>query len=270
VAILDSLSDVGVFVRDLKKAKAFYTKKLGLKVRSSMPQVEYLALGATKGGADASLNLWQPVPTWGPDYDEFQKQIGVVTGIGFLTSDLKKTAVALGKKGIEVKTEGEGGRFGRFSDPDGNELFIVQPSKTKVHRAGLSSLAFLTVVSRDAKASREFFQKALGLKARRVPGEEGEGEFVMLQLSPKGTGIAPFTPTREMYEDAKDYDEDMAHVGEDTSVMFTTKDVYKAQDALMARGVRFSEKAEKKEWGGIQAKFLDPDDNEYAIVQMVD
>jgi len=52
------LTDVEIYVKDLKAARAFYTRKIGLKVRSSMPKWGYLALGATKGGDDAALTPW--------------------------------------------------------------------------------------------------------------------------------------------------------------------------------------------------------------------
>ncbi len=64
------LAEIGIYVKDLKAARAFYTKKVGLKVRSSMPKWGYLALGATKGGEDAALDLWAPSPEWGQaDYE---------------------------------------------------------------------------------------------------------------------------------------------------------------------------------------------------------
>src|SRR5439155_664236 len=86
------LTDVEIYVKDLKAARAFYTKKIGLKVRSSMPKWGYLALGATKGGEDAALTPWQPVPEWGKEmYESRLKMIGGVTGIGFITNDLKRT-----------------------------------------------------------------------------------------------------------------------------------------------------------------------------------
>ena len=59
----------------------------------------------------------------------------------------------------------------------------------------------------------------------------------------------------------------MAHIGEMTSIGFTTRDIYGLQESLMSKGVRFKTKAEKTDWGGIQARFLDPDDNVYAVVQ---
>ena len=262
------LTDIGVYVKDLKASRAFYSKKVGLKVRSYLPKWGYLALGATKGGEDASLNPWQPTPEWGQaDYEARLKMIGGVTGIGFLTTDLKRTVADLKKKGVKAEVDNKDATFGRFTDLDGNVLFLTQPAKTKIHRAGLSSLAFVTVVSRDAKKSGEFFRKALGMRQRRVPGEEGEEGFVSYQFSPKGTGIMPFTPTKEMYDNPADYDSDMAHIGEDTSVGFTTTEIYRVQEQLMAKGVRFQKKAEARPWGGIQAKFFDPDDNFYTLVE---
>src|SRR3972149_365733 len=118
---LDSLGDVGVFTRDYAKAKRFYTRTIGLKVRSEDRKNGYIALGATKGGKDAALNLWQPVESWGPEmYETGLKQIGGVTGIGFSTTDLKRTTEQLRRRGVKVEFEGEAQDLARFTDPDGN------------------------------------------------------------------------------------------------------------------------------------------------------
>ncbi|HYM39169.1 MAG TPA: VOC family protein [Thermoplasmata archaeon] len=263
MAKIESLSHVGVFVRDQKKAKEFYTKKLGLAVRASIPKMGYLALGATKGGKDASLNLWQPTrEMWGPDYENALKQIGGVTGIGFLTTNLAKTLETLKAKGVKVQDPGEEGMATVF-DPDGNALFVFEPPKPKVRRAGLRSLEFVTIASRDANRAGEFFTKALGMKSKKLP-QEGMTEY---RLTPGGTALTPFTPNPEFYKDPKDFENDMAHIGENTSIMFSTKDIYGVQDRLTGRGVRFQKKAAKAEWGGIDAEFLDPDDNRYALIQ---
>ncbi len=259
------LTDLEIYVKDLKAARAFYTKKIGLKVRSSMPKWGYLALGATKGGQDASLTPWQPTPDWGQDvYESRLKMIGGITGIGFLTNDLKGTVADLKKKGVKAEIEREDGTFGRFTDPDGNVLFLAQPAKPKVRRKGVSALTFVTVVSKDSKKTGEFFKKALGMKSHRVPGEEG---FTDYRFSEKGTSIMPFTPTKEMYDNPSDYDSDLAHIGEETGVGFTTDDIYKLQEQLLAKGVRFKAKAEAQGWGGIMARFFDLDDNVYSLVQ---
>ncbi|HYY47236.1 MAG TPA: VOC family protein, partial [Thermoplasmata archaeon] len=99
-----SLTDVEIYVKDLKATRAFYTKKIGLKVRSFLPKWGYLALGATQGGADAALTPWQPKPEWGPEmYESRMKMIGGITGIGFLTNDLKGTVADLKKKGVQAE-----------------------------------------------------------------------------------------------------------------------------------------------------------------------
>jgi catechol 2,3-dioxygenase-like lactoylglutathione lyase family enzyme len=87
------------------------------------------------------------------------------------------------------------------------------------------------------------------------------------RLSREGTALTPFTPSPEFYKDPKDYENDLAHIGENTSIMFSTKDIYGVQDRLTDRGVRFHRKATKADWGGIDAEFLDPDDNRYALIQ---
>ena len=263
---LDSIENVGVFVKDLKSARQFYTRKVGLVLRDEMRKFGYVALGATKGGQDADVNLWQPEASWGPEmYESGRKQIGGVTGIGFVSFNLAKTVEALKRRGVDASVEAESPRFGRITDPDGNVVFIVEPAKVKVKRAGLAMLGFVTVASRDRKKAGAFFTKALGMKALRVTGEDPN--FMSYSLAPKGTAISPFTPTKEMYTDPADYDADMAHIGEETSIGFTTPDIYGLQESLMAKGVRFKSKAEKKDWGGIQATFLDPDDNVYSVVQ---
>jgi len=260
------LTDVEIYVKDLKAARAFYTKKIGLKVRSSMPKWGYLALGATKGGEDAALTPWQPVPEWGKEmYESRLKMIGGVTGIGFITNDLKRTVADLKKKGTKTAVDGESQTFGRFTDPDGNVLFLAQPAKPKIRRAGVSALGFVTVASRDSKKTGEFFRKALGMRKQRAESDE-EG-FDSYQLSPKATAITPFTPRKDIYDNPADYDADMAHIGEETGIGFTTSGIYRLQEQLLAKGVRFKEKAEAQDWGGIRARFFDPDDNVYTLVE---
>jgi len=262
---IDSLSNVGVFVRDHKKAKEFYTTKLGLRVRSSIPKWKYLEVGATKGGADASLNIWKPTrEMWGDAYDEAEKSIGIVTGIGFLTTNLDATIEAFRRKKVKVEGPGPAGtaQIASVYDPDGNSIFVLEPPKPKVRRAGLLSMQWVTVASRDAARTGEFFTKALGMKGAR--GGEGMRFY---SLNPHGTALMPFTPSKEMYDDPKDYAEDLAHIGESTSVIFSTPDIHRLQDELLARGVRFSQRAERAAWGGIEAEFLDPSDNRYSLVQ---
>ncbi|MBI4416250.1 MAG: VOC family protein [Euryarchaeota archaeon] len=265
MAKLLRMSEVGIFTRDQKLSRTFYTRKIGMKVRSSEPKWGYLALGVTKGGVDASLSIWQPDPAWGSEmYDAGVKEVGTVTGIGFATADLKRTTEQLSRRGVKIELEGEREQFARFWDPDGNTLFLSEDGRAKARRVGIRNLDWVTVVTRDAAKAHAFFTKALSMRARKVTGES----FREYRLSPKTTAIVPFVPTREMYDNPADYDADMAHVGEETGIAFLADDTYAVQEKLLAKGVRFKTKAEEREWGSIAARIYDPDGNSYMIYTM--
>jgi len=268
MAKLLGISEVDVFTRNQKLARQFYTRKIGLKVRSEMKDMGYLQLGTTKGGVDAGIDLWQPDPKWGPEmYEANLKSVGIVTGIGLQTSNLEKTLEQLGGRGVKVEKESD--TFARFWDPDGNVVFINAERRPKVRRAGLQSVSFITVAVRDAARAAGFY-KALGFRGRKIPGEsyeEGQS-MTVFQLGPKGTAIMPFVPTRAMYDNPTDYDTDTAHIGEDTGIGIEVEDIYGVQEKLLARGVKFAAKAERQDWGGVRARILDPSGNRYMIYEM--
>ncbi len=267
MGVIGSPGAVSVFVGDRKRAKEFYVRKVGLKVRDEIKGLGFLALGATEGGRDAGLVVWQPERgTWGEAYEGAVASIGTITGIGFAAPDLGRTVEALRRRGVRVSGYEPGGTFASFTDSDGNVLFLAGPHRPRVRRAGLAALAFVTVVTRDADRAGAWFTQALGMRRSRMPGEDG-GEFVGYRLAPGGTMVGPFTPELDMYSDSTDYAADVAQIGEDTGIVFPTRDIRAAQEALMARGVRFAQKAAPTAWGGWDAQFLDPDGNAYTISQ---
>lgn len=266
MAKLTRLEAVGISTRDQKRARQFFTKSLGLTVRNDDPKFGYLQLGATKGGTDAGLEVWQPTREWGQEmYEAGLKQIGAVTGIGFSTGNLEKTVEQLAGKGVKVEKESEG--FARFWDLDQNAFFLSQAERPKVRRAGIRKLEWVTVVTRNLRREVAFFTKSLGLKSRTIRGGE-EGDFTVCRVSPDQTSVMPFTPSREMYRTPSDYDADMAHIGEETSISFLADDVYAVQEKLLQKGVEFKSKAEKRDWGGVAARIYDPDRNTYMIYHM--
>ncbi len=52
-----------------------------------------------------------------------------------------------------------------------------------------------------------------------------------------------------------------------TGIVFDTDDIYALYERLRKKGVRFTRKPVKTPWGGIVADFLDPDNNEFEVVQ---
>lgn len=261
-------SNVGIFTRNQKKAKGFYVRKVGLKVRQHIPKMGYLELGASVGGGDASLNIWQPTrETWGEDYRAALKQVGQATGIGFRTADLDKTLAMMKRRGVKVDwvEEEPGGRMASILDPEHNSIFVYESAKSRTHGAGLDKLDFVTIVTRDANRAGIFFSRVLGMKRLKTFGLG----MLDYRLSPKGTALVPFKPMRDLYDRVSDYRDDLAHIGEDTSIMFETSDVYSFQERLLKKGVRFKAKAKPASWGGIEAYFYDPDKNLYMVYQPV-
>ena len=260
MAAIDRLLFVGFYVSDQKATRDFFTKKIGLKARVYQPKFGYLELAATAKGPDASVMPWQ----WSPQMGEAaRKHIGEITGIGFSTNDLGKTVEAWRKRGVSVEVEEQEGMgpFARFRDPDGNTFFAAGPAKPRVRTAGVTGLSWVTVVTRDTKRAAGFYTNALGMKG------SGIGGYTSYQLTAKGTGIMPFTPSPEMYTDPSMVEKDLAHAGEDTAITFSTKDIHAAQDFLLSRGVRFKSKAAQRPWGGWTGSFYDADDNVYWLLQ---
>ena len=52
-----------------------------------------------------------------------------------------------------------------------------------------------------------------------------------------------------------------------TGIVFDTDDIYTLYENLKKKGVKFTLKPTKMEWGGIVADFLDPDNNMLEVVQ---
>src|SRR5207244_13545932 len=92
---------------------------------------------------------------------------------------------------------------------------------------------------------------------RKQRAESDEEDFDSYQLSPKATAITPFTPRKDIYDNPADYDADVAHIGEETGIGFTPSDIYRLQEQLLAKGVRFKETADAQHRGGIRARLCD-------------
>jgi catechol 2,3-dioxygenase-like lactoylglutathione lyase family enzyme len=259
MAKVDAISNVGIFVSNQKRARDFYTKKLGLKVVGGMPDWGYLELAAKKGGKDAVLNLWTP-KAWGLSAKEAKEKVGVTTGIGFGTDNFEGTVAALKKKGVKVDVwAGDDYHMATVHDPDGNGLFIAADKKSSKKKPGITRLDWVTISTRNSARSGAFFKK-LGMK-------KSGGEWGTYSASPGGTALMPFTPKRSNYENAKDYKADLAAIGEDTAIMLRIKNAKAAEKELKRRGVKFESPMEAQDWGGISANILDPDGNKYMLYQ---
>jgi catechol 2,3-dioxygenase-like lactoylglutathione lyase family enzyme len=141
--MFDTLSHIGVWVRDQDEARAFYTEKVGLEVREDATLDE--AGGEDAGGfrwltvgppnqPDVSLILLKPGPP--PVDPETAQQLealvakGAMAGGIFRTEDCRATCKELEGRGVELTSQPAERFYGidaAFRDPSGNEWRVVQP-----------------------------------------------------------------------------------------------------------------------------------------------
>ena len=118
-----NLSAARVFVRDLATAKHFYSKKLGLSLKTDGAQHGYCVFDA--GSADLVVEV---VGDDAPH--EEQVLVGRFTGLSFSVGNAYEKHRELTSVGVEFTGEPEkqfwGAVLATFRDPAANELQIVQ------------------------------------------------------------------------------------------------------------------------------------------------
>ncbi len=110
------LSHFCIHVKDMEKAVAFYTDKLGFEVEYQTPEWSELKLNDK-----VSLAL-QYVP------------IDSKSGMGFVVDDCEEATKELEDRGVEIitrcqKREGENFIITQFNDPDGDTIWMTQKIK---------------------------------------------------------------------------------------------------------------------------------------------
>ncbi|MDA1002844.1 MAG: VOC family protein [Chloroflexi bacterium] len=124
--MLKRLDNIGVAVRDLVRAHAFYTGTLGME---STP----LADGATGFSAklgDVSLFVFKTDKTNSPGRsDDYEHNPAGIDHLAFEVEDYDGAQAELEAKGVSFVGDsvGEAGsfRYRGFQDPDGNMLYVI-------------------------------------------------------------------------------------------------------------------------------------------------
>jgi catechol 2,3-dioxygenase-like lactoylglutathione lyase family enzyme len=117
-----NLNTARVFVRDIEKAKQFYSKSLGLPIKADGAAHGYCVFDA--GNSELVV---ESVASDAPQED--QVLVGRFTGLSFQVSDVHKKHKELAARGVEFSGLPEkqfwGGTLATLRDPDGNEIQIV-------------------------------------------------------------------------------------------------------------------------------------------------
>jgi catechol 2,3-dioxygenase-like lactoylglutathione lyase family enzyme len=123
--MLKRLDNAGVAVKDIKRAVAFYTEKLGFEGQAQEHE------GSVRLG-DVSLYLFESRAEAGPvgrTADYYHNPIGI-DHLAFEVDDIERESEALEAKGVAFLGPifGNAGefRYRGFHDPDGNMLYIIQ------------------------------------------------------------------------------------------------------------------------------------------------
>ena len=118
--MLQKLMAVRLFVTDLSRARRFYSDTLGLTLMMDEPYYAIYDVGGP-------MLIVEPVdPT---DLEEVTL-VGRFAGISFKVDDIGETYAALRAKGVQFtappETQPWGGTLAHFTDPDMNELTLVE------------------------------------------------------------------------------------------------------------------------------------------------
>lgn len=109
------LSSVAVVVKDRSKSAQWYKEKLGLEVRSE--HGHWITVATKDSGVVLHL------------CDEFYDLEPGNSGIAFTSKDVAKAQKDLEKKGVrftQPTSKEDWGTYAMFSDPDGNEYWIIE------------------------------------------------------------------------------------------------------------------------------------------------
>lgn len=124
----------------------------------------------------------------------------------------------------------------------------------------ISKISLSGIWVSDQDQALEFFVNKLGFDLQNdiiVPSG-----YRWVEVVPHGaeTGVAL----------AKPYPGQEESVGGFSNIIFSTDDIERTFHDLKSKGVEFREEPTKQEWGMYQAIFMDPDGNEFLLIQRED
>jgi len=126
--MITKVATVSVFVSDQQRAKAFYTEKLGMELKSDAPlfpgsEARWIAVAPPN--AQTEINLYLPDENW----EHYAQTVGKSQAITLQVDNIEETAETLKAKGVtfvsEPKTE-PWGTFAIVEDSEGNHLILVE------------------------------------------------------------------------------------------------------------------------------------------------
>lgn len=129
--MIDRIGSVCLFVADQDRAKEFYTRVLGMEVRSDepiYPGARNRWLAVAPKGAQTDLILYLPDENW----QHYKDVVGKSQAMAFIVGDMKALQADLKAKGVTFVQEPDPQPWGTnaiIKDSEGNHLILVEPPK---------------------------------------------------------------------------------------------------------------------------------------------
>ncbi len=110
----------------------------------------------------------------------------------------------------------------------------------------------------DIGKAKEWYSKILGME---LIEEYPEFQCILMKLGDVEFDIGvPNLSWGQGWEKVK--------IGGRANIFFETDDIFKAVKELKEKGVKFDEEPSKRPWGEYKAVFVDPDGNEFNLIEV--
>jgi lactoylglutathione lyase len=130
---INFVGTVCIFVADQERAKEFYTKTLGLELRTDQPLYPGAAnrwISVAPQGARTEMILYLPDENW----QHYTQVVGKSQAITLDVTDMASLHLALKAKGVVFVQEPDAqpwGTYATIQDSEGNRVILVeQPKRT--------------------------------------------------------------------------------------------------------------------------------------------
>lgn len=122
----------------------------------------------------------------------------------------------------------------------------------------ITGVATVGIYVHDQDVALDFYKNKLGFEVR---ADRPAGKYRWVEVAPPGaqTSIVLGTPEYETGSEEK--------VGGFTDIQLFTDDIKTAHSRLAGNGVKFTVKPKLMPWGSWHSQFVDPDGNEFFLIQ---
>ena len=122
----------------------------------------------------------------------------------------------------------------------------------------ITDIATVGIYVRDQDEALDFYKNKLGFEVR---ADRPAGKYRWIEVAPRGsrTTIVLGTPAYETGSETK--------VGGFTDIQLWTDNIEATHNELVKKGVKFTAKPALMPWGKWHSQFVDPDGNEFFLIQ---